>query len=197
MAYCTVNDLRIYKGLDGTDDDGLLSALIARAEAFIDRYTGRTFAATADSTRYFEVGLDAVGGELLFDEDLAALTEIVNDADAPGGGTVLVEGTDFVLLPRNRWPKYGAKLLGASSYAWSYRSNAEMGVTVTGRWAFSVTPPADIVQAAVRLSAYFYAQKDAQIFDTTAYPDAGMMTVPQGLPRDVKIALDNYRKVRL
>jgi hypothetical protein len=48
----------------------------------------------------------------------------------------------------------------------------------------------------VRLVAYMYAQKDASIFDVTAYPDAGVLMVPQGMPRDVRETLDRYTRLR-
>ena len=37
-----------------------------------------------------------------------------------------------------------------------------------------------------------YRQKDAQVFDVTAVPDAGVITVPQGIPADVKRILRSY-----
>ncbi len=68
---------------------------------------------------------------------------------------------------------------------------------MTGKWAYSTTPPDDIEHACTRLAAYMYRQKDAQTFDTTAIPDAGVILVPQGIPKDVKMILDHYKKVEL
>ena len=36
--------------------------------------------------------------------------------------------------------------------------------------------PDDIKQACVRLTAYLYRQRDSQVFDVTAIPDAGVIT---------------------
>jgi hypothetical protein len=44
------------------------------------------------------------------------------------------------------------------------------------------------------LAAYYYQQKDAQVFDTVAIPDAGVITIPSGIPADVKLILAPYRK---
>lgn len=196
MTYCTVDDVRKYKGLENEDDDALLSDLVDRAQSYIDAYTARIFEAVA-STRYFTAGADAVGRDLLFDEDLIELTSIMVNTDRPGGGQLLVENTHFVLLPRNRWPKYGVRLLQTSPYSWDYTTAAEMAVAVDGKWGYSISAPAAIQHAAVRLTAYFYAQKDSQVFETTAFPDVGMMTIPLGIPRDVKAILDTFRRPAL
>jgi hypothetical protein len=44
------------------------------------------------------------------------------------------------------------------------------------------------------LAGYYYRQKDAGVFDTTAIPDMGVIQVPQGIPRDVQLILNPYRK---
>jgi hypothetical protein len=65
---------------------------------------------------------------------------------------------------------------------------------VAGDWGYSTTAPADIVQATLRLAAFFYRQKDAQVFDTVASPELGVITVPKGIPVDIRLLLDPYRK---
>ena len=44
------------------------------------------------------------------------------------------------------------------------------------------------------MASYFYRQKDAQVFDVTATPELGTITVPAGIPADVRILLDPYRR---
>jgi hypothetical protein len=70
-----------------------------------------------------------------------------------------------------------------------------MGVEISGKWAYSTTPPADIEHACIRLVGYYYRQKDAQVFDVTVIPEAGAITIPKGIPDDVKKILLPYRKV--
>jgi hypothetical protein len=89
-------------------------------------------------------------------------------------------------------PYHSIKILGASTYTWTYTTNAEFGIEVEGRWAYSTTPPADILQAMYRLVGYYYRQKDSQVFDVTAIPDAGVITIPQGIPADVEQILKPY-----
>ena len=62
MAYASLVDLTTYLGIDeSTADDGLLSQLLARAQAAIDTYTRRTFEATADVTNTNPVRLTVLG----------------------------------------------------------------------------------------------------------------------------------------
>jgi hypothetical protein len=54
----------------------------------------------------------------------------------------------------------------------------------------------DAVQMTLRLAAYLYHQRDASVFDVTAIPDAGVITLPKGIPADVKLWITgNKRRV--
>jgi len=192
MAYCTNTLVKTYLAISGSGDDALLTSLIARAQAAIDRHCGRTFEAAADTTRKFTVGDDTDQEMLYLDEDLCAITTVTTDAD--GDADVLTVNTDYVTVPRNTTPYYALKILSSSDYYWTYTTEPENGITVLGRWAWSTAPPDDIVHACVRLAAYYYQQKDAQVFDTIAVPDAGVITIPAGIPADVKLILMPFRK---
>jgi uncharacterized phage protein (predicted DNA packaging) len=193
MAYATPALLKQYLGVDGSGDDVLLTSLIARAQSAIDHYTGRTFEASADTTRKFTVGVDTDGRMLYFDEDCAAITTVKTNADDGSGGTTIAS-TEYVTHPRNRTPYHAIDLLSSSSNSWTYTTDPEAGITVAGKWAYSTTAPDDIVHACIRLAGYYYRQKDAGVFDTTAIPDMGVIQVPQGIPRDVQLILNPYRK---
>lgn len=189
--YISVASLRLYEGIDSTADDYLLTALIERAQKAIDNFTGRTFEASANSTRYFTVGEDTIGRKLYLDEDLASINAIVTNADDGSGGSTLAT-TDYVAHPRNRTPYNMIELKRSSAYDWTYTDDPADGITVSGKWAFSTTAPDDIVHACGRLATYYYRQKDAGVFDTTAIPDAGIIQIPQGIPRDVQLILNPY-----
>ena len=195
MAYCTVQNVKSYLGIDKETDDALISDLIDRAQAEIEAYTGRAFEASSDATRYFTVGEDTVGDYLYLDEDLAQITSVTTDAD--GDADSLTQNTHYVAYPRNQTPYYALKMLSSSDYTWTYSDDPETGIEIVGRWAYSTTAPDDIVHACVRLAAFFYRQKDAQVFDTTAVPDAGVIYMPQGMPSDVKVMLQPYVKIVL
>lgn len=191
MAYTTAALLKTYADISGSGDDTLITALIARAQSAIDHYTGRTFEASGDTTRKFTVGKDTDGEMLYFDEDCAAITTVKTNADDGSSGTTIAS-TEYITHPRNRTPYYAIELLSSSTNSWTYTTDAEAGITVAGKWAYSTSAPDDIVHACIRLATYYLRQKDAGVFDTTAIPDAGIIQVPQGMPRDVKLILDPY-----
>jgi len=193
MAYTSNVELKNYLDISGAGDDALFDLLIESAQAVIDRYTGRTYEAATDATRYFTVGVDTDGNMLYLDEDLAEITTIKTDADATS--PVTLDTTEYVTHPRNRTPYHAIQLLSSSDNAWTYSDDPENGIEITGKWAWSTSAPDDIVQACIRLAAYFYRQKDAGVFDTTAIPDAGIIQIPQGIPRDVQLILNPYRRI--
>ena len=195
MAYTTNTLVKTYLGISGSGDDTLLTTLIARAQAAIDSYTNRTFEASGDTTRKFTVGEDTDGDWLFIDEDLCDITTVTNNADASSPETVA--STKYITYPRNDTPYFALKLINSSSTNWTYTDDAENGITIAGKWAYSESPPDDIIHACIRLAAYYYRQKDAQVFDVTADPQAGVLLVPQGLPSDVKVILDPFVRATL
>ncbi len=57
-------------------------------------------------------------------------------------------------------------------------------------------PMDEVVQAITRWVLYAYSQKDASVFDVTAMPEAGIIQVPQGIPKDVKLTLSHFTQRR-
>lgn len=186
MAYVTLADLKSYLNITNTTDDVLLVGLIAAAQAGIDGYTGRTFEAVADTTLYMDADTDVDGALLYLPDDLAQITTVTN------GDATTVTTTDYVTQPRGRAPYYALKMKASSDVAWTYDTTPENAISITGRWAFSVTAPADIVQACRRYASYLYRQRDANVFDVTAQTDIGTITIPQGIPADVEKLLKPY-----
>ena len=58
MAYTTTAIAKVYLGLTSAADDTLIGTLIVRAQAMIDSYCHRTFEASADTTKYFDMRAD-------------------------------------------------------------------------------------------------------------------------------------------
>ena len=187
--YTTLNDLKTYLGISGTGDDTLLASILTRASEAIDSYTRRTFAAS-ESTRYFDaIGEHIIDGRILyFDHDLYSVTTVTN-----GDGNT-ISSTYYRLVSRNETPYYAIRLISSYTSTWTYTTNWEDAISITGKWGYSVTPPHDIVQATLRWGGYMYKQKDAQVFDTTAIPEAGVIQIPAGIPADVKMMLRPYRR---
>jgi len=189
MAYTDTTTLKRYLGISSTNDDTLLGECIARAQALIDDYTNRTFEAAADTTRTFDAVEDVVSMTLYFDDDLCQITSVTN------GDGVVVAASEYTTQPRNETPWYALRLLASSGKSWTYEDDHEDAIAVVGRWAWSVTAPAAIVQATIRLAAYLYHQKDnAQELDRTVVT-GGTVLLPGDLPRDLAQMLDYYRRL--
>lgn len=194
MAYASVAELKAYLGIATgiTTDDALLTAFLARAQRMIDVYCHRTFEASASTTRYFDAITDisTCGQILYFDEDLCQVDSVTN------GDGQAVASTDYVTLPRNRKPWFGLRIKRYGDVYWTFSDMPEDAIAVTGRWAYSVTAPSDIVQATVRLAAYLYRQKDnAGDLDRPVNLGYNMTLLPARLPQDVVDMLATYRRI--
>ncbi len=185
MAYATLAQAKTELGISGTGDDTILQEKLDAATIVIERETGWVFEA-ATLTRYFDS--EAVEGYVLWvGGDLVSVTTLTNGDD---DSTEIVTA-DYRLLPRNEGPPYyGIKMLVDTTTTWEFDIDGE--VSVLGTWGYSASPPDDIVQACVRLAGYYYRVKDAQTYDVTAIPGAGVITIPKGIPADVKLILDRY-----
>jgi hypothetical protein len=188
MAYTTAQSLRVYKDIASSADDALLTDLIAAAQRVIDMHCRRTFEASADSTRYFDYSEEYIDGpDLWLDEDLCSITTVTN------GDSVVVAAGERTTVPRNSTPYYCIRLLSDSGVYWTYSDEWMDAISVVGRWAYSTTAPNDIAQACTRLAAFYYKQRDAQLFDVTAI-EAGTVLAPVAIPADVRAVLKPYVK---
>lgn len=189
MAYATAAQVKAYLGITGTGDDDLIADLVQRATAAIETYTNREFEAARDTTRTLDaIGRHVEGYTLYLDRDLCQITTVTN-----GDGTT-VSSSNYVTIPRNDTPYYGIQIKRTAGVVWTYSTDWEGAISITGRWGYSVEPPADIVQACVRLAAFMYRQKDAPIMAATAI-EAGVVVRPEAMPADVRAALMPYKRL--
>jgi hypothetical protein len=187
MAYATIAEVKAYLGIDGSADDALLTALLPRAQKWLEDEIGAVFEASADSTRYFDAVADVDGRRLWLDTFLYSITSITN-----GDGVVVTAG-QYVTEPRNAAPYHAITLRSNSGVSWTYDDDPENAIAIAGRWAYSASAPADIVHATVRLCGFLYRQKDSQVFDVTSSPEMGTITIPRGTPADVWAIIRLYR----
>lgn len=66
-----------------------------------------------------------------------------------------------------------------------------------GAGIYTYQPPQDVVHAITRWVMYMYDQKDTGVYETTAMPGAGVIQVPQGIPKDVRLAMEGYTRRRV
>jgi hypothetical protein len=196
MAYITVADAKDYiGGLSDPSDDALLSGIIDQAEQFIETYTGRDFKVAADTTRTLDAVNDVTGRTLYLDADLCSITTVTTNADAAGGGTALTENTDFITLPRNMTPYYALKMLTSSTNTWTFTDDPELGITIAGRWGYSTTPPADILQACKDLVKTIYRSRDSNTEAGNVILASGMVITPAQVPALTLSTLKAYRRI--
>jgi len=190
MSYIQLEDLKTYLAIATatTSDDALLRSMISHAGKAIETYCGRKFEAWV-ATRYYDHDALTAGNTLLLDTDLIAVITLTNGNTA----ATVIPSTEYWMVDRNFGPPYyGIKLKSGSTHSWQW--DTDCSVSVAGTWGWSTTPPEDVSQAAIRLSAFFYRQKDAQVYDTIADEVSGRLFIPKGMPNDVKQLLDPYRK---
>lgn len=193
MALVTRADVKTYLGVSSTDDDDLLDDLIASAESIVKEFTHRTFDASS-STKKFDAEGDVEGATLYFSSgfELAGEPSAVTNGD----GTALVADTDYVMVPLNRFPAYGLQMLPSSSSYWQGKSNGDHvnAISITGVWGYSASgsTPNDVVQAAKRLSAFLYRQRDTNSDADRPLIVDGVTVLPSSLPRDVERMLSPY-----
>lgn len=190
MAYVTSTLLKTYLGATTGTDDTLLTALITRSQAIIDRYCNRTFEVSTNTSRLFDAERDVDGPMLWLDEDLVSINSVTN-----GDSDVLVASTEYTTEPRNRTPYYALKLVAQSGLYWTWTTTPENAITISGKWAYSTAAPDDIVHVTLRLAAYLYRQRD-NATDLDRAVIAGNATIlPAQLPNDIKMLLDPYRRL--
>lgn len=192
MAYLDLNtELKPYLGIavSNTNDDALLTAMIASAQQAIENEVQRRFEVSADSTRYFTPGRDTCEGELYFDEDLAQITSVVN------GDGVTITSVQYALIDRNRTPYYAVRLKASYGLYWTYTNDPEDAIAVTGRWGWSVTPDGAIKHVCKRIVGFLYRGKDAQTYDHTAFSELGVIRIRHQIPQDIIALLDPYRRM--
>jgi hypothetical protein len=188
-------------GVTASTDDTLLSLCIDRAQSTIESYTNRLFEVSADTTRKYTPIIDRIGSGMGFqgsliddytidlDFDLISITSITN-----GDGSA-VPTSAVVTMPLNFTPGYAVRIKQASGYFWTYTGSPEASVSITGRFGYSLTPPANIVQATLRLASQMYRQRDGSPdLGNSIISADGSTIVTSAMSRDIEALLKPYRR---
>lgn len=131
MSYCQLADLKSYLiGSATSGEDALLQRMLDAATARIDSRTQRTFWAASDSTRTFDADSDSLLlGQLWLDADLSYITSVIN------GDSANITA-DIIHSPRNATPWYALEIKQSSTAYWTYTTDVQNAISVTGRWAW-------------------------------------------------------------
>lgn len=140
-SYATLLELKNFmtpRGLSSsnittdTNDDSIMSVLLETVSRYVDDQCHRTFYPRFE-TRYFDIPEEQTNDTILFmDDDLLSITTLTN------GDSSTITSTQYVLYPKNTYPKQWIKLLGSSSIMWqasSYGDN-ESAISLAGLWGF-------------------------------------------------------------
>ncbi len=185
MAYINLVDAKAFLGISGTDDDALLTGMIAGAQQLVDRYCDRVFEAATDGMRAFDcVQPVVIGSDLHLDTDLCSVTEIVN------GDDVVVASDEYQLYPAEA-PWHAIRLLPSANKAWVWVADPWAAITVTGRWAYSEEPPVAIVHATKEVVAWLYRSYDRQ---AVADDEGQTAAAVRELPATARTLLDPFRR---
>lgn len=191
MPYITLNEVKTYGDFESTNDDSLLTNLISDAQGIIEGITKRKFEGSA-SNRYFDAITDIDERTLLLDEDLCSISSITN-----GDGVVLTSG-EYVTEDRNDTPFWGITLKSSSNKSWTYETDPENAITVSGVWAYSSTPPSDIHIATLRLVSWLYKQRETTVdLERATVTPEGQTLMPARLPYDIYSTLMRYKKPKI
>lgn len=159
--YVSKSEIEQYLGLQiDSSLDAFITTLTSAAEKYIEKCTGRKFEnADSDTTRKY----NGNGLTMLAIDDLRSVTSVTAD------GIALTVDTDYVFFPLNAvadgYPyeridliqpvtefSRNSRMSAQNPY---YFYEAQGNVTVTGKFGYSVTPPADIKVAALKLIGGF------------------------------------------
>lgn len=194
MSYCTVDDVKLYLSITSNTDDALLTRITNAATAIIETITKRVFEEPeTDETRvYFTKNRlsenNGVANEFVVGDDFLSITSITNY----NGSNVNL--ANILQLPFNIFPKWIIKFTKSSGLHFGYCEEDDK-ISITGKFAYSSTPPEDIKQAAIRLTAWLYKQKDGGAdLDRPILSGEGTVVLPAHLPQDVELFLKPYIK---
>ena len=134
-TYSTIGDLKNVLGITTTTDDVTMRKMLESASRFIDKWCHRHFFVYSGA-RYFD------GEEnILLIDDLLSVTYFKTDEDLDGVYEKLWTTSDYILYPRNTFPKLWVELTGYGDYG-SFAQNLNNSVEITGLWGFGDGTPA-------------------------------------------------------
>ncbi len=178
MAYVDYATEFAYLKLANNNDQLLVQAALDAAQGWIEDHTMRKFECLADTTRIFDLPNDL--HTLPVDTDLLSVTTLTNGTGVP------IDATYFYLEPLNSPPYSQIKIYAISPVIFypSVLGSTEACIQVTGKWAYSLTPPNGIIDATKELAKFFYrrmANAD-NTADAAVYGPDGSVTYPGKVP---------------
>jgi hypothetical protein len=152
MALTTIEKVEDYALIEIEESyKPTVQTFIDAVTAYIERYTGRTFAEPDEEEEPTDLVYDGSNGDEIFIDDAVEVTGVKIGDDE-------LDTTDFVVYPSNRLPKTRIIL--------PYRifTSGNQNVTVTAKWGYG-SIPADISFAATVMVAGIINSQNSQDTD--------------------------------
>jgi hypothetical protein len=193
MTWATLAQVKEEAKITNTNDDALLTRLLAAAQARLEADTDRLFDVSVNTTRYFRINRDVIGRTLWLDRDLCAINTITN------GNGVVVTSDQYVTEPRNYaadgYPIYAITLTAYSGVVWQWMTDPDVDqIAVSGKWGYTSTPTAEAIEALIQYAIWLYRRKDATgDSERPLLAGDGTILLPSHIPDFVKVFIESYR----
>ncbi len=164
-GYATLSEVKASLRLTDNTDDALLERAIESASRRIDGYCGRFFYKTSQTA----VTMYPVNEYILaFPNDVANTSVTIKiDTNADGTyATTLVQGTDYILEPRNSpalqgYPYLRARMVGGQTFPLEVLPSFPT-VQVTAQWGWNAVP-SSVNQACIILAMRQFARLNSSL----------------------------------
>lgn len=192
MAYTEVALVKEYLEITSNEMNSLIEKCVDATTDVINNYCDQSFEShgnNSTTTRYFHAINDTSEDKtvLSLDRPLALITSVVN-----GDGTTITSN-QYVTLPYTDKPYHSIVLTDGT--IWTYTTTPWGAIAVTGHWAFSINTPEEIAFAATELAAYFFQKRQSNMeSDRAVVSDSGLLLMPDGIPRHIRVKLDVFRR---
>ncbi len=184
VYYIALADFKYYRKIpaSSTIDDEKILSMIAAAQSYIERRTGQVFRCDEDTERAF-YDEDLEGNTLCFDKPIASITSITN------GNGETIDAANFIFEPRDG-PYNRVRLKPSSGLFW-YVGLDE--ITVTGRWAYMVTPSGDIKEAMLEIVNFLYEKSSSPTDSDRQIITPEGIILPAGISKTVSGLIEVYK----
>jgi hypothetical protein len=197
MAYATLSEFKVWVGIPDADtqDNATLQLALDAASGQVDGFCDRTF--LADGSPTVRLYSPTETGQLTVDP-VSSTTGLVVATDDNGDGTYETTwtlGTDFRLEPVNAaaagkpWTR-----LVALGTRWFPRLQYRPGVSVTARFGWPGTVPAQVKEATLIQAERLWKRKDAPFGVAGSVEFGSEMRLLNELDRDAQNLLRPFRR---
>lgn len=191
MTYPIFQDVKIYLGIDRSEDDFLIATFLNQAISIVESYTGRKFAGGSATNKVFYTDDRAFLNEktFLFFDDISSVVSLSINGN-------LIDPAHYIVHKPDSEPAIKITLKNVCPYRFSnYAFDEDASqVVVNGIWTYSLNCPQDVFGAIVRLTAWLYHQKDNAADYDRPVIFSDKIALPVGIPNDVTMILSGYMR---